>query len=63
MIELNINEINKYGIKKQPIEYNSEKELIKWLKYDLLQQALKKGKKHNKNKIITIMDDEEKIIL
>ncbi|MEI0700671.1 hypothetical protein [Brachyspira intermedia] len=60
MIELNINEINKYGIKKQPIEYNSEKELIKWLKYDLLQQALKKGKKHNKNKIITIMDDEEK---
>ena len=60
MIELNINEINKYGIKKQPIEYNSEEELIKWLKYNLLQQALGRNKKPDENNIITITDEEEK---
>lgn len=60
MIELNINEINKYGITEQPAKYNSEEELIKWLKYDLLQQARKKYKEPNENNIITITDEEEK---
>ena len=60
MIELNINEINKYGITEQPAKYNSEEELIRWLKYDLLQQARKKYKEPNENNIITITDEEEK---
>ncbi|MCZ9840232.1 hypothetical protein OFR22_11180 [Brachyspira hyodysenteriae] len=59
MTILNVDEIEQYGITEQPIEYNSEEELIKWLKYDLLQQA--KSKIENKDKkIITIKDEEEK---
>ncbi|MEI0701489.1 hypothetical protein [Brachyspira intermedia] len=59
MIKLNVDEIEGYGITEQPIEYNSEEELIKWLKYDLLQQV--KSKIENKDKkIITIRDEEEK---
>ena len=59
MIELNVDEIEKYGITEQPTEYNSEEQLIKWLKYDLLQQA--KSKIENKDKkIITITNEEEK---
>ncbi|MDO6994716.1 hypothetical protein Q5M87_11930, partial [Brachyspira innocens] len=59
MTILNVDEIEKYGITEQPKEYNSEEELIKWLKYDLLQQA--KSKIENKDKkIITITDEEKK---
>ncbi|ACN84393.1 hypothetical protein [Brachyspira hyodysenteriae] len=59
MTILDINEILGYGITEQPTEYNSEEELIKWLKYDLLQQANNKGKIANKNNIIIIADKEE----
>ena len=60
MIILNVDEIEKYGITEQPAKYNSEEELIRWLKYDLLQQARKKYKEPNENNIITITDEEEK---
>uniref|UniRef100_UPI003F4AFD78 pentapeptide repeat-containing protein n=1 Tax=Brachyspira catarrhinii TaxID=2528966 RepID=UPI003F4AFD78 len=57
---LNPDGIDKYGLTKQPTIYNSSEELIKWLKYDLLQQANNKGKIANKNNIIIITDEEEK---
>ncbi|MEI0491506.1 pentapeptide repeat-containing protein [Brachyspira intermedia] len=59
MIKLNVDEIEGYGITEQPIEYNSEEELIKWLEYDLLQQALINGKEADENNIITITDEEK----
>ncbi|WP_198294970.1 hypothetical protein [Brachyspira pilosicoli] len=58
MTILNVNDIKEF--KEQPIEYNTEKELIDWLKWDLLQQALRNGKEPNENNIITITDEEEK---
>ncbi|MEI0492867.1 pentapeptide repeat-containing protein [Brachyspira intermedia] len=57
---LNPDGIDKYGLTKQPTIYNSSEELIKWLKYDLLQQALRRNKKPDENNIITITDEEEK---
>ncbi|MEI0795197.1 hypothetical protein R4L75_04570 [Brachyspira pilosicoli] len=60
MTILNVDEIERCGITEQPIEYNSEYELINWLKYDLLQQARRNGKEPDKNNIITITDEEEK---
>ena len=59
MTILNVDEIEQYGITEQPKEYNSEEELIKWLKYDLLKQALGKGKNPDENNTITITDNEE----
>lgn len=44
----------------QPKIYNSEEELIEWLKYDLYKQALDKGKSPDENNIIVISDEEEK---
>lgn len=60
MTILNVDEIERCGITEQPIEYDSEYELINWLKYDLLQQALRKDKTKNSNNVITITDEEEK---
>ncbi len=57
---LNPDGIDKYDFTKQPTIYNSSEELIKWLKYDLLQQALSNGKEPDENNIITITDEEEK---
>lgn len=58
MTILNVNDIKEF--KEQPIEYNTEKELIDWLKWDLLQQARRNGKEADKNNTITITDEEEK---
>ena len=57
---LNPDGIDKYDFTKQPTIYNSSEELIKWLKYDLLQQALSNGKEPDENNTITITDEEEK---
>lgn len=58
MTILNVNDIKEF--QEQPTEYNTEEELIDWIKWDLYQQALRNGKKTDENNIITITDEEEK---
>ncbi|KLI17433.1 hypothetical protein JQ824_07645 [Brachyspira hyodysenteriae] len=58
MTILNVNDLKEFN--EQPTEYNTEEELIDWLKWDLYQQAIRNGKIPNENNIVTITDEEEK---